>query len=58
MPYKARGLVYRLFGCVDSRDYEGVIGVHVKVVKEIELYVDKTLEKMVKNGLISKPLPR
>ena len=57
IPYKARKLVYQLFGHVDSRDYNGIIGVHLKVVKEIELYVDKTLERMIREKFIPEPTP-
>jgi len=56
MPYNVRGFIYRAFGHTDPRDYEGVIKVHMDTVKEIELYVDKAIERMIKEGLIPKPI--
>ncbi len=56
LPFGIRKNAYRLLGKrADPRDYEGVVGVHMKIIEEIEFYVDKTLERMVREGAIPKP---
>ncbi len=57
MPYKARKLFYQLFGETDRRDYDGVIEIHIGVVKNIEFYVDRALERMVRENIIPEPTP-
>ncbi|MEK6808377.1 MAG: hypothetical protein AABY14_01685 [Nanoarchaeota archaeon] len=53
MPYKVRELVYNAYGYTDKEDRKGVIGVYIRIIKQIERYVDKAIERMREEGIIS-----
>jgi len=57
MPHNVRHSVYGVFGHTDPRDYNGVMKIHRVIVQEIEFYVGKTLERMIREELISSPTP-
>lgn len=53
LPLIARELIYRLCGCTDSRDKEAAIRLYVNTVRQLERYIDRALERMRGEGVIS-----